>query len=95
VRPSELLFVRVLPRYIDGLLENSGGWLAAPRNPAMSTALALIHGRPANDWTLEKLATECGMSRAIFSKKFGTCLGETPTHYLARWRMQLAAGLLQ
>lgn len=42
------------------------------RNPAMSTALALIHGRPADDWTLEKLARECGMSRAIFSEKFGT-----------------------
>ncbi len=94
-RLSELLFVRVLRRYIDGLPENSGGWLAALRNPAMSTALALIHGRPADDWTLEKLARECGMSRAIFAEKFGTCVGETPMRYLARWRMQLATGLLQ
>lgn len=93
-RLSELLFVRVLRRYIEQLPEQSSGWLAGLRDPNINRALHLLHARPAEDWTLEALARECGMSRAIFADRFAKCIGETPMRYLAKWRMQLATHLL-
>lgn len=93
-RLSELLFVRVLRRYIEQLPERSNSWLAGLRDPNISRALHLLHARPAEDWTLEGLARECGMSRAIFADRFAKCIGETPMRYLAKWRMQLATHLL-
>ena len=94
-RLSELLFVRVLRRYIEQLPEHSAGWLAGLRDPNVSRALQLIHGQPSQEWTLEDLARESGMSRAIFADRFSRCVGETPMRYLAKWRMQLAANMLE
>ncbi|MNC92874.1 HTH-type transcriptional regulator YesS [compost metagenome] len=34
------------------------------------------------------------MSRAVLADRFVQCVGETPMKYLAKWRMQLATGLL-
>lgn len=93
-RLSELLFVRTVRRYIEGLPDHSEGWLAGLRDPHTGRALQLLHSQPARDWTLESLARECGMSRAVFAESFARTVGETPMRYLARWRMQLAAHLL-
>jgi AraC-like DNA-binding protein len=57
--------------------------------------LRLIHGRPAHGWSVETLARECGMSRAVFAARFGEVVGDTPMRYLTKWRMQLAARLLE
>jgi AraC-like DNA-binding protein len=93
-RLSELLFVRVLRRYIETLPEHSAGWLSGLRDPNIGRALQLIHGEPARDWSLGDLARESGMSRAIFADRFAKCVGETPMRYLAKWRMQLSTHLL-
>lgn len=91
---SELLFVRVLRRYIENLPDHSAGWLASLRDPQINRALQAMHGAPAQDWTLEALAREAGLSRAVFAERFAACVGETPMKYLAKWRMQLATTLL-
>lgn len=44
--------------------------------------------------TLETLARNVGLSRSALSERFTHLLGEPPMQYLARWRMQVAAGLL-
>lgn len=93
-RLSELLFVRVLRRYIEQLPEHSGGWLAGLRDPCISRALQAVHSDPAANWTIETLGREAGMSRAVFAERFADTVGETPMKYLAKWRMQLAAALL-
>lgn len=93
-RLSELLFVRVLRRYIEQLPEDSSGWLAGLRDPCISRALQAIHTDPTQNWTIEALGREAGMSRAVFAERFAETIGETPMRYLAKWRMQLAAGLL-
>ncbi|MCA8881309.1 MAG: AraC family transcriptional regulator [Rhodobacteraceae bacterium] len=93
-RLSELLFVRAIRRFIETLPENSEGWLAGLRDPHIGRALQLIHGDPARNWTLEGLARECGMSRAVFAERFARMVGDTPMRYLARWRMQVASHLL-
>ena len=58
-------------------------------------ALALLHRKPCHHWTVEQLAAETGVSRSVLAERFSRFLGEPPLTYLARWRLQLAARLLQ
>jgi AraC-like DNA-binding protein len=92
---SELLLVQALRRHIDSLPASSRSWLSGLRDPAISRALNLIHGQPSRDWTLALLARETGMSRSNLAQRFQRFVGETPMHYLARWRMQLAIRALE
>jgi AraC-like DNA-binding protein len=57
--------------------------------------LALIHARPFQRWTLPELARAAGVSRSVLAQRFQLYLGESPLAYLTRWRLQLAARLLQ
>src|SRR6185503_14829011 len=67
---SELMFVQALRRYVDQLPADSDGWLSGLRDPHVGRALGLIHGRPAEDWTLERLAREVALSRSSFAERF-------------------------
>jgi AraC-like DNA-binding protein len=71
------------------------GWLAAARDPGVGRALAAIHREPAHAWTVEGLAKQAGVSRSVFAERFHYLLGETPLTYVARWRIQLGARLLE
>ena len=72
-------------------------WVVAPdrERSAVGHALTLVHSQPANDWTIESLASAVGMSRSAFAKRFAHFSGDSPMQYLARWRMQLAARRLE
>jgi AraC-like DNA-binding protein len=70
-------------------------WLAALRDPTMAEALTLLHARPAEPWTLERLAGEVHMSRTTFARRFTEAVGEPPLAYLTRWRMHLATARLK
>jgi AraC-like DNA-binding protein len=94
-RMSEMLFVEVLRRYADALPEDQTGWLAGMRDPAVGRALALIHGRPGEAWTLERLGDEAALSRSTLHERFVHFIGQPPMAYLAQWRMQLAARVLR
>jgi AraC-like DNA-binding protein len=94
-RMSEMLFVEVLRRYVDALPEGQTGWLAGIRDPGVGRALALLHGRPDQAWTLEQLGEEAGLSRSVLHERFAHFIGQAPMQYLAQWRMQLAAGRLR
>ena len=41
------------------------------------------------------LAKEAGLSRAAFARQFNASVGEPPHSYLTRWRMGIAAQLLE
>lgn len=94
-RMSEMLFVEALRRYIDSLAPEETGWLAGTRDPAVGRALALLHARPAEPWTLERLGEEAGLSRSSLHERFVHFIGQPPMQYLTQWRMQLASGLLR
>jgi AraC-like DNA-binding protein len=94
LRLSEVLFVEVVRRYLDGLEPGQTGWLAGLRDPIVGRALALLHDRPADAWTLERLAQQTGASRSALADRFTHFVGQPPMRYLAHWRMQLAARLL-
>jgi AraC-like DNA-binding protein len=53
-----------------------------------------MHGKAAHPWTIEELAREVGLSRSALAERFMHFVGQSPIHYLAQWRMQVAAGLL-
>lgn len=93
-RLSELMFIEVVRRYIESLPPQQTGWLAGLRDRHVGQALNCLHGRPAHAWTLDSLAKEVGLSRSSLAERFTHFIGQAPMHYLARWRMQVAAGLL-
>jgi AraC-like DNA-binding protein len=93
-RLAELMFVEVLRRYIETLPPGQPGWLAGLRDNAVGRGLGLIHGAPAHPWTIDELADGVAMSRSAFADRFAAVVGQPPMHYLAQWRMQLAAGRL-
>jgi len=92
---SELLFVEAVSHYIASLPEDKQGWLAGLRDSHIGKALALMHAKPAKDWSAEALAAEVGMSRSGFAERFVSLVGQPPMQYLTSWRMQLAAQRLR
>lgn len=94
-RLSEMMFVDTLRRYIDAMPENASGWLAGLRDRFVGRALALLHERPAADWTIDELGSRVGLSRSALHQRFVDLVGLPPIQYLAQWRMQLAAQLLR
>ena len=53
-----------------------------------------MHGSPAQNWTIDDLAKQIGVSRSVLADRFTALVGMPPMQYLAKWRMQIAAGLL-
>ena len=92
---AELMFVDVVRRHIEALPGDAAGWLSGLRDVQVGAALALMHGRPGEGWTLERLAREVGVSRSVFADRFAHFMQEPPIQYLTRWRMQLATRLLE
>lgn len=88
---SELLFVEAVRRYVEMLPEDRTGWLAGLRDPHVSRALSLMHARPGEGWTVDRLAREVGVSRSALTDRFGRLIGVPPMQYLTHWRMQVAA----
>lgn len=92
---AEALFIETLRRYMADLPSEQTGWLAAARDPAVGLALSAIHRDPAHAFTVSGLAKQAGVSRSVFAARFNSLLGETPLAYVARWRIQLGARLLE
>ena len=93
-RLTELMFVEIVRQYVEKLPPEQSGWLAGLRDPVIGKALSLMHGSPSCDWGLEDLARSVGSSRSEFAERFASMVGAPPMQYLAKWRMQVASGLL-
>jgi AraC-like DNA-binding protein len=88
---SELLFVEAIRRYAESLPEGRTGWLAGLRDPFVSRALAILHKRPGDPWTVDELGRTVGLSRSALADRFTRVIGAPPMQYLAGWRIQVAA----
>jgi AraC-like DNA-binding protein len=92
----EVLLLRILRAWHTELPdEQATGWAAAVADPAIGPALRAIHGFPAEPWTVDRLARESGISRAVFARRFNMVLGQPPLAYLTGWRMITARRLLR
>lgn len=94
-RLIDCLLVLVIRHWLDGQPAGTAGWFGALRDPAIGRALALIHARPAQRWTVEALALRVSQSRATFARRFSALVGAPPLVYANRWRMCLATQLLR
>jgi AraC-like DNA-binding protein len=92
---SELMFLEALRAHLASLPADARGWVAGLRDPEIGAALRVIHGRFAEPWTVELLAREVQMSRSSFVERFTTYVEVPPMTYLVRWRLQVAARMLQ
>lgn len=92
---SELMFVEAIRRHIESLPPDQQGWLAGLRDRFVGKALALLHSNPARAWTVDDLAACVALSRSALAERFTALIGHPPMQYLTRWRLQLAADLLQ
>jgi AraC-like DNA-binding protein len=92
---SELLFVETVRRFADSLPDDETGWLAGLRDRYIARALALFHRDIARPWTVDELGREVGLSRSALTDRFSRLIGVAPMHYLANWRMQVAAQKLR
>jgi AraC-like DNA-binding protein len=88
------MFVLVLRHHMQRAQELKG-FLAALKDERIARALSALHRAPGEDWRVETLAREAGMSRTVFAERFAGLLGQTPMQYLASWRMHLADEMLR
>jgi AraC-like DNA-binding protein len=93
-RLSELMFIDVVRRYLEGLPVDRSDWLSGLRDPFVGRALGSLHRSPARSWTIESLARSVGLSRSALAERFTQFVGQPPMQYLTQWRMQLAANHL-
>lgn len=93
-RLVEVLFIQIMRAYI---LQSTTplGILGAIADHKTGLALNAMHQKPEYNWTLEELALQAGLSRTAFSQRFRMLAGQTPMHYLTKWRMQKAKQLLE
>jgi len=90
---SEIMFINIIRAYLEQDAPGSG-FLSALNDPRISKALKLMQDSPQNNWTLESLASEIGMSRSVFFNQFKKLVHETPLSYLTNWRIRQAQRLL-
>ena len=90
-RLAELLFIEIVRDHAQFVAAESTGWLAGLNDRFVGRALALMHGKPGDPWTVERLAREVGLSRSALAERFTQVIGEPPITYLSGWRLCLAA----
>jgi AraC-like DNA-binding protein len=93
-RLAELVIIEALGRYVQRIPPGGVGWIAALNDRFVGRALSLVHGRPSEPWTVERLGRQVGLSRSALAERFSEALGEPIFAFLTRWRLQLAAELL-
>lgn len=94
-RVSEMVFVDAARRHLESLPSDASGWLAGLRDRHVGKAIALLHARCAEPWTIEELGRQVGLSRSALHERFLELVGQPPMQYLTNWRMQRAACLLR
>jgi AraC-like DNA-binding protein len=91
-RLADILFIQVVCWYFERNADSSEfGLLAAVRDRQIGRALSLLHGNPAEPWTIASLGRRVALSRSAFAGKFTELMGEPPLHYLTRLRIDAAA----
>ena len=91
---ADSLFTMAVCEYVRSA-ERPRGLLAALTDVRLSRALSAVHARPGDDWTIQSMAHEAGMSRTAFAELFTTTVGQPPIQYLAHWRATEARRLLK
>ncbi|MGD0959925.1 MAG: AraC family transcriptional regulator [Methylomonas sp.] len=73
---------------------SEAGWLSGLKDPVVGRAIAMIHSRPGDNWSVKRLAQGVAMSPSRFAARFSAALTDSPMAYVAKWRMNVAGRLL-
>ena len=92
-RLLELLCAEVLRAHLESDLTESR-WLSGLKDPVVGKAIAMIHSKPGECWSVERLAKGVAISPSRFAARFTAALGDSPMAYVTKWRMNLAGRLL-
>ncbi|WP_285686734.1 AraC family transcriptional regulator [Actinoplanes sp. NBRC 103695] len=66
----------------------------ATHDPKITAAIHAIDTHPDTRWTVQELSRAAGMSRATFTRRFTSAIGQPPATYLLTHRLSHAARLL-
>ena len=95
-RLADILFIQAVRAYLDENLDNAESrWLPALRDNQIGRALALLHAKPYEPWTVASLARRVAFSRSTFATKFAQLVGEPPLRHLTRLRLNAASARLR
>lgn len=101
-RPArEIVLARLLEVLLIEVLRSSAcvadaqGLVRGLADARLALALRRMHARPADRWTVDRLAKAAAMSRSAFFERFSGALGMAPMEYLLAWRMALAKQMLR
>ena len=94
-RLLDLLTITLLRTWLTRKDAHPPAWYRAQSDPLIGPALRLLHHNPSHPWTVELLARELGISRSALARRFTALVGEPPMAHLTRWRLSLAADLLE
>ena len=88
-RAGDILFIGLL-RHLIAHTQSAFGLFNGLADPRIARTLVALHASPGNDWRLESMAEQAGMSRTAFANRFRQALDTTPGRYLARLRLAIA-----
>lgn len=71
------------------------GWFGAASDPIVGRAVRMLQHHPDEQWTVGRLASEVGVSRATLARRFTDLIGQPPMAFLSEWRVALASDLLR
>ena len=90
-RLSEVLFAESIRQHMETLPPEENGMARRAARPLRRAHAALLHDKPAHQWTVDELAGKVGLSRSALAQRFVGLIGTPPMEYLMRWRILLAA----
>nr|WP_314861393.1 AraC family transcriptional regulator [uncultured Undibacterium sp.] len=90
----DILFTQVLREIMRNHQVLPQSWSKGLQQPQIRRALTLMHSNYQQEWALDELAHEVGLSRTSFAVKFKQIVGTTPLQYLLTIRIQKAIHLL-
>ncbi len=93
-RLLDLLVIAVLRSWFARPEAEVPTWYRAYGDPVVGPVLRMLQNNPDHPWTVARLATEVGVSRATLARRFHELVGEPPITFLTGWRISLAADLL-
>jgi AraC-like DNA-binding protein len=89
-RLLEVLCAEAVRAHMEAAPPEETGWFRGIRDPVVGRAMAELHARPGDPWSVPRLAGVVAMSPSRFAARFSGCVGDSPMAYLTKWRMNLA-----
>ncbi|MGH3331722.1 MAG: AraC family transcriptional regulator [Nocardioidaceae bacterium] len=93
-RLMDLLLVAAVREWFTRHSTQAPAWWNAQKDGVVGAALELMHDEPDQPWSVDRLASGVGVSRATLARRFTTLVGQPPMTYLTSWRLTLAADRL-